>query len=101
MSNGRRAIIEPAAIRGALDRVVEIVSPWSRRTDEATKRRLDHRFGVQEYWIVDPEVEVVKVHRRQADGSFPRVAELMREAGHTLDSPLLQGFTLRLESLFG
>jgi len=100
VSNDRRSIIEATAIKGAPDLVVEIVSPSSRRTDEVTKRRLYGRFGVREYWIVDPEIEVVKIHRLQADGSFPRVAELARESEDTLESPLLPGFSLRLGDLF-
>ena len=49
---------------------------------------------------MDPELEAVKVYRRQADGSFPRVADLSREEGRSLDTPLLPGFALSLAELF-
>ena len=49
---------------------------------------------------MDPEIEVVKIYRRSGDGSFPRVAELSREAGSVLDTPLLPGFALPLADLF-
>jgi len=79
---------------------VEILSPSTRKVDEAIKRRLYDRVDVREYWIVDPELEIVKVHRRADDGSFPRVAELARESADTLTTPLLPGFALPLNELF-
>jgi hypothetical protein len=42
----------------------------------------------------------VKVYRRRAGGSFPRNAELSREAGDQLTTPLLPGFSLSLDELF-
>jgi Uma2 family endonuclease len=87
-------------IHGAPDLAVEIVSPSSRRNDEVLKRRLFDRFDVREYWVVDPEVESVKVYRRSEAGTFPRAAELSREEGHTLESPLLPGLTIALRDLF-
>ena len=87
-------------MHGAPDLVIEILSPGTRRVDEVTKRRLYERVDVREYWIVDPELEAVKVYRRQDDGSFPRVADLSREEGHSLDTPLLPGFARSLAELF-
>ena len=87
-------------IHGAPDLVIEILSPSTRRVDEIRKRRLYERVGVREYWIVDGEIEAVKVYRRHDDGSFPRVLDLSREAGHSLDTPLLPGFSLSLAELF-
>jgi Uma2 family endonuclease len=100
VSSERRGILRDQ-VHGAPDLVVEIVSPASRRADEVTKRHLYDRAGVHEYWIVDPEIDVVKIHRRQDDGRFPRVAELARENGDRLESPLFPGFTLPLADLFG
>jgi Uma2 family endonuclease len=99
VSNERRAVLG-ASVHGAPDLVIEILSPSSRRTDETAKRRLYDRMSVREYWIVDPEIEVVKVHRRADDGAFPRVAEHARDAGDALTTPLLPGFSLTLEDLF-
>ena len=99
VSNQRREVLG-TWIHGAPDLAVEIISAASRRIDEVTKRRLFDRTGVREYWVVDPEIEVVKIYRRSEDGSFPRVAELSREAGDVLDTPLLPGFALALADLF-
>jgi Uma2 family endonuclease len=99
VSNERSAVLGKW-IHGAPDLVVEVLSPGTRRTDETTKRRLYEGAGVREYWIIDGEIETVKVYRRQEDGTFPREAELSREAGHSLTTPLLPGFSLSLAELF-
>ena len=99
VSNERRAIVQDW-VRGAPDLVVEILSPSTRRLDEVTKRHLYDRFGVREYWIVDLDIDTVKVYRRAEDGGFLRVAELAAEADDALDTPLLPGFSLRLRELF-
>lgn len=44
---------DAAELEGTPDLVVEIVSPTSRRKDTKTLRRLYHRAGVPEYWLVD------------------------------------------------
>jgi len=50
--------------------------------------------------VLDPKIEVVKVYRRTDSGGFPRIAELTREEGGVLDTPLLPGFALELAELF-
>ncbi len=100
ISQGRLATIGDAAVHGAPDLAIEIVSPSSRRTDEVAKPRLFDRTGVREYWVVDPDLEVVKVHRRDGTGGFGVVAELSREEHGVLETPLLPGFTLPLTQLF-
>jgi Uma2 family endonuclease len=93
-------ILTPKNVQGAPAIVVEILSPGTRKVDEVTKRRLFERGGVREYWLVDPELDLVKVYRRSADGAFPRAAELTREAGDVLNTPVLPGFALALADLF-
>jgi Uma2 family endonuclease len=86
-------------VRGAPDLVVEVGSPTTRKRDETTKRRLYERAGVQEYWIVDPESDTIKVYRRTASG-FGRTAELALEHSDTLETPLLPGLELPLAKVF-
>ena len=78
---------------------MEILSPGTRKTDELTKRKLYERFDVQEYWVVDPELDAIKVYRR-VEGAFARVAELTAERGDTLTTPMLPGLAVPLTELF-
>jgi Uma2 family endonuclease len=86
-------------VRGAPDLVVEILSPGTRKTDEVTKRKVYERFGVREYWIVDPELETIKIYR-QTDEVFVRAAELSAEHADALATPLLPGFSAALHDVF-
>ena len=61
ISKERLGMIGKANISGAPDSVVEILSPGSRHKDLAIKRKIYARFGVQEYWIVDPDAAIVEV----------------------------------------
>ncbi len=99
VSNERSEILREW-VYGAPDLVVEILSPGTRKVDEITKRRLYDRVGVREYWIVDPELDAVKIYHRADDGTFPRVAELTREAHGTITTLLLPEFSLALDELF-
>ncbi len=99
ISRERAGILTDKHVRGSPDLVVEIVSPGTRKTDEVTKRKLYERFDVQEYWVVDPELDAIKVYRRH-DGVFARAAELTAEAGDILTTPLLPEFSVSLADLF-
>lgn len=48
---------------------VEILSPSSRRTDLVRKPEVLARFGVEHYWVLDPEHPAVRVFRL-VDGTF-------------------------------
>ena len=100
LSNERAAkVVTSQHVRGAPDLVVEIGSPGTRKRDETTKKRLYERSGVEEYWVVDPDTDVVRVYRRDGAG-FGRVTELSRESGDVLTTPLLSGLELPLERIF-
>jgi Uma2 family endonuclease len=100
LSNERAAqVLTPLHARGIPELVIEIASKGTRRRDETIKRRLYERVGVSEYWIVDPEIDVVRVHRRQ-DERFGRPIERSREAGDVLTTPLLPGLDLPLARMF-
>ena len=100
LSHGRaKEVLTAANVQGAPDLVIEIGSPSTRKRDETIKRRLYDRGGVSEYWIVDPELDVVRVYRREGEG-FARAAELSAEAGDVLTTPLFDRLELRLVDVF-
>jgi Uma2 family endonuclease len=100
VSRARAAeVLTPANVHGAPDLVIEIGSPATRTRDETIKRHLYERFGVTEYWVLDPELDVVRVYRREG-ASFARAIELSREAGDVLATPLLPGLEMALARIF-
>lgn len=99
VSSARSQIVTEKNIQGAPDLVVEIVSESTRRTDELTKRKLYEKFGVREYWVVDPVVESVKVYRL-AEKGYARVGEYERETAASFHSPILPGLDIPLARIF-
>ena len=55
--------LDEKGCHGAPDFVVEIVSPSSHKMDEVLKLEEYRKAGVQEYWIVDAEKQLVRVYR--------------------------------------
>ena len=79
--------------------VVEIGSPSTRKRDAIIKRRLYERFGVDEYRVIDPELDTIDVYRL-VEGRYQRTAQLSLEAGDVLTTELLPGLTLPLSTIF-
>lgn len=61
--------IRPDGIHGAPDLVVEILSRTTSKNDRGRKMKAYERFGVREYWIVDPVGQSVEVYLN-TDGGF-------------------------------
>lgn len=59
---------------GAPDLVVEILSPSTAHRDRGIKLDLYERSGVRQYWIVDPDRDVVDVWRFGAAPGHERFA---------------------------
>lgn len=95
----RAELVGEKNVQGPPSLVVEVLSHGSRRVDEGIKRKLYDRFGVNEYWIADPELELVKIYRRTAT-AFERVAEISTEDGGVITTPLLPGFSLHVGEVF-
>jgi Uma2 family endonuclease len=94
VSTARASIVTEDNIRGAPDLIVEIISVTTRKRDEVTKRKLYERFGVEAYWVVDPELETVKIFRGAQQG-YSRAVELSKKP----TIPLPQNSLLALTSL--
>ena len=99
VSRERASVLTKKNIQGAPDLAVEILSPGTCKTDEVTKRGAYERCGIREYWVVDPELDLVKVYRLTG-GTFERVAELSSESDDVLTTPLLPELRIPLRVLF-
>lgn len=99
ISASRASIITEKNIQGAPDLIIEIISESTRKTDEIIKRKLYERYGVSEYWIVDPELETVKVYRMIEQG-YVRTAEHSKENPDTLTTPFFPGLQIPLSGIF-
>ncbi len=65
-------LVEMKHFRGAPDLVVEVLSPGTARLDRKDKFHLYEKFGVREYWMVDPAEKLLEVWNR-AEGRFSRL----------------------------
>lgn len=58
----RKDIIKGDGIYGTPDLVVEVLSPSTATRDKKTKKALYEKYGVEEYWIVDPAGKSIEVY---------------------------------------
>ena len=101
LSNERAAdALTPLHVRGVPELVIEIASPATRKRDETVKRRLYEQTGVSEYWVVDAEINTMRVYRREGDG-FARVVEFSADGADVLTTPLLPGLEIPLARVLG
>jgi Uma2 family endonuclease len=96
VSKGHAEVLTEENIQGAPDLVVEVISPGTVDADRTFKLKLYARYGVQEYWIIDPEGPSAEIYRRSKRG-LDLAAEL--GAGDSLSSSLFPGFSLPLQRL--
>ena len=80
VAGDQTAILTEKNIQGPPALVIEVLSKSTRKRDAQTKRRLFERTGVREYWLVDPELDIVQVlrHRRRARSCASRSSRRKR-----------------------
>ena len=96
ISKSRASTVTETNIQGAPDLVVEVLSETTAQIDCTTKLKLYARYGVKEYWIIDPDGPSATIYRREAKGFKPVVT---LGASDSLTSPLFPGFSLTLSKL--
>lgn len=62
VSTQKEALITNDGIMGAPDLVVEIVSPSSIARDRVEKLKLYQKYGIPEYWMIDPAYSSVEIY---------------------------------------
>jgi Uma2 family endonuclease len=90
---------EAGHLTGAPELIVEILSPGTtnERRDREVKLKLYSAQGVQEYWIVNYQLQQLELYRREAQ-VLKLVATLFVQ--DTLTSPLLPGFACEVGAFF-
>ena len=96
VSKARLDVVTEKNLQGAPDLAVEVLSDSTARVDRTVKLKLYARFGVAEYWLIDPMRLSAEIYRLDSE-SFELALQL--QAGDALTSPLFPGFTLPLRSL--
>ncbi|MFP4180617.1 MAG: Uma2 family endonuclease [Spirochaetaceae bacterium] len=84
-------------MQGPPDLIIEIVSPASGRKDRKQKFSLYERYDVGEYWIVDPEEQVVEIYHNKGK-RFDRIGAYGPEDRPGVEA--LPGFELNLAETF-
>lgn len=97
ITKARQDIVTEKEIVGAPDLVVEVLSPGTEERDRGYKKVLYGRYGVREYWIVDPGNASVEVYRPDATG-FTLAGRY--GCGETLTSALFPGLQIALDEVF-
>ncbi len=98
IAEANRSIIAPHGIVGAPDLIVEIISPSSIQRDHRTKMALYEKFGVKEYWIIDPAWQVVEIYAL-TDGVYTLFASAIGAGKPAVPSKLLDGFSVKVEDV--
>ena len=97
VSKARFSQFTDAGLNGAPDFVVEILSPKTAKLDLENKRLQYAKHGVQELWIIDPEIRTVAIHRFRENSSAP-VA--IHSEGDPLSTPILPGLIIDSREIF-
>lgn len=97
ISHERKHIVAEEEIRGGPDLVIEILSPGTEERDRGYKRSLYLRYGVREYWIVDPKAEAIEIYL-PVEGGFQQKGPYQSIVLET--SGLLPHLQLNFEDVF-
>jgi Uma2 family endonuclease len=83
------SIIHEKYIKGPPDLIIEILSPATKDNDLRLKKHLYEKYGVTEYWIVDPEINNVQQYIVKDGKYIPRGTYTNRITSHVFPSLLI------------
>lgn len=89
-------IISERGLNSAPDLAVEIISPSNSFKDRNQKRRLYQKFGVKEYWIVDPGNKTLEIY----DFTIEDTPILYLAEEGLVTSKLMPGLSFNFQDLF-
>jgi|SRR6478609_9676579 Uma2 family endonuclease len=94
--NNSRAASTANNVQGPPNMILEVLSASTAARDRELKRKRYERFGVQEYWMVDPDSNTLETLVLKG-GPYVELCRATRSA--QCSSPLLPGLVLNLDSL--
>jgi Uma2 family endonuclease len=97
IANENLSIIVEHGIEGVPDMIIEIISPSTMWRDRHEKMTTYESFGVNEYWIVDPENQTIDQYLLN-EGVYS--IHNFFEHDQTIKSQVINGLELGLESVF-
>ena len=93
IANGKRVI-------GAPDLIVEVLSDSTRKNDFGKKKDVYEKYGVKEYWIVDPDDKSIKVFHR-VDNKFEFNSEYkLHTDKNKIKVSIFDGLTVDVSNIF-
>ena len=93
----RAFIVTRDGIEGQPDLIVEVISPSSIKNDRVTKKDLYLKFGVMEYWLIDPIYQTVEIYVLEQD---KYVLKFMLVESGEVESQILEGFKIDIKAIF-
>ncbi|MEM7548221.1 MAG: Uma2 family endonuclease [Bacteroidota bacterium] len=90
--------LDEKVAKGAPDLVIEILSPSTTKKDLTTKILLYQRFLVREYWIIDPEKNIISICILDQHGKYPE-AILIDDKMAEISSVAIKDFTTSLAEI--
>ncbi len=97
VAKNRMHIVARKNIVGIPNLVVEILSPSSDRRDREEKFSLYQKFGLPEYWIVDPETQTIELYLN-IENRLQKAETL--KVGDQLHSRQVAGLVLEVADIF-
>jgi Uma2 family endonuclease len=98
ISNERSFLLDNGEyVNGAPDLVVEVLSPGTSKNDRVEKKSVYEKYAVKEYWLIDPIYRTVEIFVMK--DNLLQLSAIQENTGK-VESALLPGFELMIESLF-
>jgi len=91
------AKIDARGCVGAPDLIIEILSPYTAKKDLGEKYNLYEENGVQEYWVVFPDTNVINQYILK-DGKYDFIEPIF--SNESINSTAFPGLTIELKDVF-
>ena len=78
--------------------IIEILSPSNQAHDLVTKLNLYQRFGIKEYWIVNPKLNSIQIYTLNEEGLYEQFG--IYKGNEILESKVFDGLKIELNIIF-